>query len=111
MNILQLTPENGTDLVGINDGADIISVGIDYLTGGMGEPLFGLFIGAFVVFALYYASGGYVGVPAVFVTLGSAWLLTIIPVQYHSTVIGIVIVGLAAGMYRISQKYFMRPNA
>lgn len=98
-------------IVGISEGEDIIRLSLDELTSGLGEPLFGLFIGGIVFMMLYSASGGRIGVPAIILTLASGWLLSEVPPQYRSMVIAIVIVGLAAGVFSISQKYFLRPNA
>lgn len=98
-------------IVNVEQGDDIIQLSLDELTSGLGEPLFGLFIGAMVFLMLYSASGGRVGVPAIILTLASGWLLSEVPPQYRSMVIAIVIVGIAAGVFSISQKYFLRPNA
>ncbi len=108
--VAQSTTTNET-IVGVSEGEDIIRLSLDELTSGMGEPLFGLFIGGIVFMLLYSASGGRIGVPAIILTLASGWLLSEVPPQYRSMVIAIVIVGIAAGVFSISQKYFLRPNA
>lgn len=109
-SVVAQTTTNET-IVGVESGDDVIRLGLDELTSGMGEPLFGLFIGGIVFMMLYSVSGGRIGVPAIILTLASGWLLSEVPPQYRSMVIAIVIVGLAAGVFSISQKYFLRPNA
>jgi len=121
MNPLELTQTaldlsnetfNGSDITGeVGDGMSLFDLLFSELSSGMGEAMFGVFIAAFVFFVLYYASGGTIGVPAIVMTLGSSWMLTVVPPQYRTVVITIVIVGLAAGVFRVSQKYFLRPNA
>lgn len=98
-------------IVGISEGEDIIRLSLDELTSGMGEPLFGLFIGGIVFMMLYSAAGNRIGPASIIMTLASSWLLSVVPPQYRSMVIAIVIVGIAAGVFSISQKYFLRPNA
>lgn len=98
-------------IVGVSKGEDIIRLSLDELTSGMGEPLFGLFIGGIVFMLLYSAAGGRIGPAAIILTLASGWLLSEVPPQYRSMVIAIVIVGVAAGVFSITQKYFLRPNA
>jgi len=110
-SVLAQSNTTNETIVGVSKGDDIIRLSLDELTSGMGEPLFGLFIGGIVFMMLYSASGGRIGVPAIILTLASGWLLSEVPPQYRSMVIAIVIVGIAAGVFSISQKYFLRPNA
>lgn len=102
----------------LQSGPDVTSPGTDYLdailyelTSGLGTELFGLFVASFVFIMLYYASDGRFGVPAVVMTLAGGWLVAEVPAAYRGAPQVIVIVGLAAGVWAMMRRYFLRPSA
>lgn len=106
-----MSPNNST--IGgdfTNPGTDYLDAVLAELTDPIGAALFGLFIAAFVFLMLYYAADGRIGVPAIVMTLAGAWLVGEIPAQYRSAVEVIIIVGIAAGVWAISKRYFLNPT-
>lgn len=73
-----------------------------------GDGLFGLLLGAVLFAALYIAADGDMTAPTVALVLGGSVLVPMVPGGYQGIGASIVLIGLAAALWQVLQKYVLR---
>lgn len=76
-----------------------------------GEALFGILVGGTAMFVLWWAADGDAGVPATVAILSASLMLSVLPAQFRTIATTIMLLGLAAGIFAVAQRYFMSPAA
>jgi hypothetical protein len=74
-----------------------------------GEALFGVLSGAFLFGVFYAASDGRIDVPPVALILTGTVFVPMVPGNYGRLGGGIVLIGLAAGVWQVLQRYVLSP--
>lgn len=79
-------------------------------TAAIGEPLFGLFFGGVTILGMYLASGGKMDSAAVLTILLGALMVPVLPGGVVGAAYVIVVMGVAAGVISVAQKYMLNPG-
>jgi len=93
----------GNDLLGCALGDFASSLG--------GDIMFGLVIGGVAIFVLWQTSDHSIGLPAVFLMLGGAFIVSALPAQYVGMAQAIMVLGLAAALFAVARRYVLDPGA
>lgn len=72
-----------------------------------GEAMFGLLLGAVIFLAFYVASNGDLATPTVALILTGTVTVSMVPGNYGEIAYGIVVIGLAAALWQVMQKYVL----
>lgn len=88
-------------------GGDALSCLLDQLVGAFGQSLFGLLAGAVLFYAFYIASEGDMATPTVALVLTGTVFVGMVPGQYQSIAMGVVVVGLAVALWQVVKKYVL----
>jgi hypothetical protein len=76
----------------------------------VGEPTFGLIVGAGLWAALYLASGGESSTPTVVVMLLGTIMFPALPAQFTGVAWSILVLGAAAALLQVLQRYLLDPS-
>lgn len=79
------------------------------VTSLIGEGLFGLMVGAGIYLAYYLAGGGSAVTPTVVIILLATMLFPLLPAAYVGIAWSILVVGAAATVLQVLQKYMLSP--
>jgi len=75
----------------------------------IGEPLFGLLVGSGLWLSMYFAAGGKTSTPTAVILLVSTLVFPILPGGMVGIAKGILIIGVAAAIMQVLQKYVLNP--
>lgn len=75
-----------------------------------GQAVFGLIVGSAILFSLWWANDGRIGVPAVVVLVSAGLMLPLLPAQYATIARAFAFIGLVAAIIAVGQRYFLDPN-
>lgn len=79
---------------------------IDLLVSAFGgQALLGLFLGAMIFVVFYVAADGDLAVPTTALILTGTVTVSMVPGQYQQIAVGVVVIGVAAALWRIAQAY------
>lgn len=93
-------------------GNDLMSCALDDFASSLGgDIMFGLVIGGVALFVLWQTADHSIGLPAVFLILGGAFILPTLPGQYIGMGQAIMLIGLAAGLFAVARRYVLDPGA
>jgi len=93
-------------------GNDLMGCALDDWAASLGgDIMFGLIVGGVALFALWQVADHSVGLPAVMLILGGAFILPTLPAQFGSMAQAIMLVGLAAGLFAVARRYVLDPGA
>jgi membrane-bound ClpP family serine protease len=73
------------------------------------EGLFGLLVGVCIFMAFYVAGDGDMATPTVALILTGSVLVPTLPGQYAQIGMYVVVIGLAAALWQVMQKYVLSP--
>lgn len=89
-------------------GGSATSCLVDQWTAAFGgEALFGLIMGSVIFVAFYWAADGQIATPTVALILTGTVLVPMVPGSYGRIAMGVVVIGLAAAVWQVLQKYVM----
>jgi len=92
-------------------GSDPWACGISQWSAAFGgDALFGTMVGSLLFLALYVAADGDMAVPTVAVILTGGVFVPMLPSNLQSISTGIVVIGLAAAVWQVLQKYVLNPS-
>lgn len=72
-----------------------------------GEALFGFLLGTLIFGVFWVASGGDIATPTVALVLSGTVLIGMVPGQFQEIAYAVVLVGLAAAVWQVLQKYVL----
>lgn len=107
---MQATPiGNDSPLGPYTGGGDLLEAVLTDLTAATGgEALFGILAGGAIVLAFYVGGGRDLATPTVLTILLGSVLIPMLPGQYQQLGLSLIIVGIAAGIMAIANRYILR---
>lgn len=75
----------------------------------IGEPTFGVLVGVGIYAGLYFAGGGDTTTPTVVTILLATLMFPLIPGSLNGIAYSVLVVGVAAGLLQVAQKYVLSP--
>jgi len=89
-------------------GGDALTWLLDTLVRSFGGPaLFGLLLGAIIFVTFYIASEGDIATPTVALILTGTVTISMVPGNFGRIAYGVVVIGLAAALWQVLQRYVM----
>jgi len=83
---------------------------LDTLVSAFGGPaLFGLLLGAFIFVVFYIGSDGDMPTATVALVLTGTVTVSMVPATYGRPAGGVVVIGLAAAVWQVIQRYVLTP--
>lgn len=87
-------------------GGDGLACLLDQIVSAFGgEALFGLIAGSVIFVGFYIAGEGSLATPTVALVLTGTVTMSMLPASYSRIAYGIVLIGLAAALWQVMQKY------
>jgi hypothetical protein len=107
---MQATPIGaGGPLEPYTGGGDLLDAVLNSLTAATGgEALLGILFGGMIVVSFYVAGGRDLAAPTVLTILLGSVLIPMLPGQYQQIGLSLIIVGIAAGIMAIANRYVLR---
>lgn len=93
------------------DTKDWLTCTLDLLTYQIGEPIFALLIGGFVMASFWLAGGRNMAVPSVIIIGAGGFLIPTLPGQYTAVGTSLVVIGIAAAVMSVGKRYVLNPAA
>jgi hypothetical protein len=92
-------------------GGSALTCLLDQLTSATGgNALFGLLAGSVIFVAFYIASDGDITTPAVALILTGTVFVPMVPGNYGKIGAAVALIGLAAAVWQVFQKYVLAPS-
>lgn len=92
------------------DGSGAVDCGAEQLIGAFGGASLLAVVMAAVIFGVFYLAGdGDMATPTVALILSGTALVQMLPAAYQQLAIYLVVIGVAAGVWQVLQKYVLSP--
>jgi hypothetical protein len=107
---MQATPiGEGGELGPYTSGGNLLEAVLNDLTAATGgEALFGILVGGAILLAFYIGGDRDLATPTVLTILLGSVLIPMLPGQYQQIGLSVIIVGIAAGIMAIANRYVLR---